>query len=92
MPEIRQINHWRAPGVIGGAYEKLLSAIGTEEFGSSVRDAMASVTAGIHRVYLFEATGREASTLQYYSCEPGLVELFPDYSQRYIRLDPVAAP
>lgn len=90
VPEIRQINGWRSPGVIGGAYERLLAAIGTEEFGSTVRDAMSSVTAGIHRVYLFEATGREASTLQYYSCEPELIALFPAYSKRYIQLDPVA--
>ena len=90
MPEIMRINQGPGLGVIAGAYEKLLAGIGTEEFGSTVRDTMSSVTAGIRRVYLFEATGREASTLQYYSCEPALVELFPAYADRYIRLDPVA--
>ena len=89
MPEIKQINDWRMPGKIGGAYEKLLATIGTEEFGSTVRDCIASVTAGMRRIYLFEATGREHSTLQYYFCEPGLTDLLPSYTKHYLRLDPV---
>ncbi len=89
MPEIMQINDRRMPEAIGGAYEKLLPKIGTEEFGSTVRDCVASTTAGVRRIYLFEATGREHSDLQYYFCEPSLTDHLPAYSKHYLRLDPV---
>ena len=89
MPEIRQINEWRMPTSVGGAYEKLLAKIGTEEFGSTVRDCIASATAGMRRIYLFEAAGRDQSSLQYYFCEPGLTDLLPSYSKYYLQLDPV---
>lgn len=89
LSNIRQIKDWRAPTTMGALYEKLLAAIGTEEFGSTVRDSVLSVTAGARRLYLFEATGREHSTLQYFFCEPGLVELFPAYRKWYLPVDPV---
>ena len=74
---------------MGGLYERLLSTIGTEEFGSTARDSVMSVTAGARRIYLFEATGRLDTTLQYFFGEPGLAELFPAYLKSYLRLDPV---
>ena len=89
MPEIRQINDWRLPGTTGDAYERLLDKVGTEEFGSTVRDCIASATAGIRRVYLFEATGRDHSDLQYSFCEPSLTSLLPSYHKHYLQLDPV---
>ena len=89
MSDIRQIKHWRAPTTISKTYEKLLGAIGTEEFGSIVRDSVLSVTAGARRIYLFEATGREDSSLQYFFCERDVVDMFPTYSKWYLRLDPV---
>jgi DNA-binding CsgD family transcriptional regulator len=48
-----------------------------------------ALTAGARRIYLFEATGREESSLQYFFGEPGLVDLFPAYRKWYLRLDPV---
>jgi DNA-binding CsgD family transcriptional regulator len=89
MSDIRQIRDWHAPVALGKIYEQLLGAIGTEEFGSTVRDAVLSMTAGARRLYLFEATGRDNHTLQYYSCEPGVADLFPAYHKWYVRLDPV---
>src|SRR5213595_2065685 len=89
MSDIRQIRDWRAPTTMGKVYEKLLSAIGTEDFGSTVRDSVMSITAGARRLYLFEATGREDNSLQYVFCEKGLVDLLPTYSRFYLRLDPV---
>ncbi len=74
---------------MGIAYERLLSTIGTVEFGSMVRDSVMSVTAGARRIYLFEATGRVDTTLQYFFGEPGLADLFPAYLKSYLRLDPV---
>jgi DNA-binding CsgD family transcriptional regulator len=68
----------------------LLAAIGTDDFGSTVRESVLSVTAGARRVYLFEATSRERSTLQYAFCEPGVSELFPAYLKWYLHVDPVA--
>ena len=46
------------------ALEAVVGAIGTEEFGPTVRDSVMSVTAGARRIYLFEATGREHTSLQ----------------------------
>jgi DNA-binding CsgD family transcriptional regulator len=74
---------------MGAVYERLLASIGTEEFGSTVRDSLASVSAGIRRLYLFEASGVEENSLQYFSCEPGLADLFPLYLKKYLPLDPV---
>src|SRR5689334_21169778 len=77
VSNIREIKSWRAPTAMGVHYERLLGAIGTEEFGPAVRDSVMSVTAGARRIYLFEATGPEDTSLQYFHGEPGLVELFP---------------
>ncbi len=89
MSDIRQIRDWRVPTSMGGVYERLLATLGTEEFGSTMRDSVMSVTAGARRIYLFEATGRVETTLQYFFGEPGLAELFPAYLKSYLRLDPV---
>ncbi|MGC1271924.1 MAG: LuxR C-terminal-related transcriptional regulator, partial [Croceibacterium sp.] len=88
MAEIRTITDWRMPP-LPGAYDKLLGALGTEEFGSTVRDCIFMATAGARRIYLFEAQGRDHSDLQYHFCEPGLTRLLPAYTDRYLRLDPV---
>ena len=89
MSDIIQIPNQRQGKPLGKAYELMLNSIGTEEFGSTVRECLMSVAGGIRRVYLFEATGPDTSTLQYFSCEPRLIELLPAYSQSYIRMDPV---
>ena len=82
MSDIRQITDWRVPATLGTVYERLLDAIGTDAFGPTV-------TAGARRIYLFEATGREETSLQYFHGEPGLVELFPAYRKWYLRQDPL---
>lgn len=89
MANIRQIYDWRAPTRIGVSYDKLLAAIGTQDFGATVRDSVLAMTAGARRVYLFEATSRENTTLQYSFCEPAVAELFPAYTRWYLRHDPV---
>jgi DNA-binding CsgD family transcriptional regulator len=90
MSEIRQIREWRVSANHCAAYERLLRAIGTGEFGCTVRDSVLSVIGRARRIYLYEATGREDPSLQYFSVEPGLAELFPAYRKWYLRLDPVA--
>lgn len=89
MADIRRISEWRAPTKLAATYEKLLTAIGTDDFGPLVRASVHSVTAGARRIYLFEATHRERSTLQYSHCEPGVAQLFPAYRKWYLRVDPV---
>jgi DNA-binding CsgD family transcriptional regulator len=64
--------------------------MGTRDFGATVREAVLKVTPATRRIYLFEATGREHSSLEYYHGEPGLADLFPDYRRWYLRLDPVS--
>ena len=61
----------------------------TEEFGSTVRDSVLSITSGARRIYLFEAKDRLDTSLRYFFGEPGLAELFPAYLKSYLRLDPV---
>jgi len=89
VTHIQNITSWHAPATIRTVYEKLLLTMGTEEFGSTVRDSVLSFTAGARRIYLFEATGRIENNLQYFSCEPGVAELFPIYNKRYLALDPI---
>jgi DNA-binding CsgD family transcriptional regulator len=89
MSQITRISGWRTSTATGVLYEGLLAALGTEEFGSTVRDAVLSLAGGARRIYLFEATGSKDTSLQYYFGEPGLVELFPAYRQMYLRQDPI---
>jgi DNA-binding CsgD family transcriptional regulator len=89
MPQIQQINAWRTSTSTGAAYERLLATLGSDKFGPTVRDSVLSLTAGARRIYLFEATGREESSLLYYSGEPHLAELFPAYLKWYLARDPL---
>jgi DNA-binding CsgD family transcriptional regulator len=89
LADIRQITDWRSPARLAPTYERLLGAIGTETFGATVRDAVLSLTAGARRIYLFEATDRETSSLQYFFCESKLVPLLPVYQRWYLRQDPI---
>ena len=87
--QLEVIREYRTLPSCGLIYEKLLSAIGTEEFGSTIRDSVLAVTGGARRIYLFEATGRLENDLQYLFCEPGLRELLPLYNKSYLQLDPI---
>ena len=89
MSQIQQIKHWRTLASCGPIYEKLLAAIGTEEFGTTVRDSVMAVTGAARRIYLYETSGRIESSLQYYYCEPSLVDLLPLYTKSYLTLDPI---
>ena len=89
MSNIRQIKDWRASTTLGSDYEKLLRAMGNEEFGATVRESVLSRTGAARRIYLFEATGHEDTSLEYFCGEPGLAELFPAYRKWYLRQDPV---
>lgn len=89
MSHIQEIRSWRVPTSMAPVYGRLLAAMGSEEFGSTVRDAVLSTTSGAQRIYLFEASGRESSHLQYYHGEAGLTDLLPAYRQSYHRIDPI---
>ena len=89
MTQIHEISQWHTLTSCSALYERMLGAIATEEFGSTVRDAVLSVTGGARRVYLFEATSRIENSLQYFFCEPGVADLFPLYSKAYLALDPI---
>lgn len=89
MTEISHITHWRAPTTMGAVYEQLLDAADTNAFGPAVLGATTQLTAGVRRLYLFEATSRDQNQLQYHFCEPHVEELFPTYSRCYLRQDPI---
>ncbi|MEO8307382.1 MAG: helix-turn-helix transcriptional regulator [Pseudomonadota bacterium] len=89
MSDIRRITDWCVSTNHAALYERLLRTVGSEEFGSTVRDSVIAVTSGARRIYLFEATGGGDSTLHYHFGEPGLADIFPDYRKWYLRLDPV---
>ena len=89
MSYIRKIEDWRVPVSMGAAYERLLETVGTDQFGTAIHDTVMAVTGGARRIYLFEATGRENSNLQYFFCEPRLEAMLPAYSQHFHNIDPV---
>ena len=89
MSYIRKIEEWRAPVSMGAIYERLLETAGTDQFGAAIHDSVMTVTGGARRIYLFEATGRETSDLQYFFGEPRLEAMLPAYSQHYHNIDPV---
>ena len=90
MAHIRPIADRPGGGIYTPLYEELLRSLGSERFGPTVRDSVMSLIGGCRRMYLFEATGNEDTSLQYHFGEPGLVELFPAYLKWYLRLDPVS--
>jgi len=87
--EIRKVEDWRAPASIGAAYARLLHAAGSEALGPALHGALTTVVAGVRRIYLFETTERQASTLAYFRCEPELVPLLPLYTGAYRGMDPL---
>ncbi|HEU4651961.1 MAG TPA: helix-turn-helix transcriptional regulator [Croceibacterium sp.] len=89
MADIWRVTDWRLTATIGPAYEQLIGAIGSEDFGATVRHCVDSLTAGVRRLYLFDASGPGADELRYFHCEPRIAALLPAYSQRYKRLDPI---
>jgi DNA-binding CsgD family transcriptional regulator len=90
VTDISQIRHWHTSTRTSSLYEGLLGTLGTDQFGANVRDAVQALTAGAMRIYLFEATDREHSSLQYFHGEPGLPALFPAYCRWYQQQDPVS--
>lgn len=89
MAEIWQVTHPAMNAAIDPLYERLLGTLGSGGFGSAVRSCVDSLTAGVRRIYLFEATGPDEDALHYYHCEPEIAGLLPAYAQLYKRLDPV---
>jgi hypothetical protein len=87
--DVHAIQDWHSPAPIRGVYERLLAALGTEEFGTVVRDSLALITHGVHRLYLFELGDEVCGDLQYYTGEPGLSELIPIYRKLYMAQDPI---
>lgn len=88
MAEIWRITDWHLPRTIGPAYEHLVGAAGSAEFGAAVRHCVGMLTSGARRLYLFEATGGE-DALRYHHCEPHIAGLLPAYRLTYKRLDPL---
>jgi DNA-binding CsgD family transcriptional regulator len=89
MAEITHITHWRAPATMGAVYEKLLDTADMEAFGTALLDSVLQLTAGVRRLYLFEATSHDENQLQYQFPEPAVEELRPTYSKRYLCRDPI---
>jgi DNA-binding CsgD family transcriptional regulator len=89
VSDIKRITDWRAPTAMGAIYERLLTSLGTDDFGATVRSSVLSLTAGARRIYLFEATAPDNTSLHYFAGEPGLVRLFPAYRRWYSRHDPL---
>ena len=89
MAEIWRITDWRLPSAIGPAYEHLIGAIGSAEFGAAVRHCVGLLTSGARRLYLFEVAGGGEDALRYHYCEPHIADLLPAYSLSYKRLDPI---
>ena len=79
------------PAALDPLYERLLAALGGDQFGAAVRGCVEAVTAGATRVYLFDATAPDEDTLRYVHCEPRIAGLLPAYARDYKRLDPIRA-
>lgn len=89
MADIWRVTDWRLPAVIGPVYDSLIGAIGSDEFGATIRHCVETLTSGARRLYLFEAAGRGDDALHYHHCEPHIAEQLPAYALRYKPLDPI---
>src|SRR5690349_12893063 len=89
MVDVWRVTDWRLPADTGPVYDMLVAAIGSDEFGATLRQGVEMLTSGVRRLYLFEATGRGEDALRYYHCEPSIAEQLPAYTLRYKQLDPI---
>ena len=89
MAEIRKITHTRLNPAIDPLYERLLGSLGSGGLGGTVRDCVETLTAGVRRIYLFQATSPDEDALSYFHCEPQIAVLFPAYAEQYKQLDPI---
>jgi len=89
MTQISRIKEWRGATSDSHTYERLLATLGTPAFGGVVREAVLARTAGLRRLYLFEATARDRSTLQYTSVEASILPLLPEYRRCHQPADPL---
>ena len=89
MAEIWRVTDWRLPAAIGPVYHQLVGALGSDEFGATLRQCVETLTSGVRRLYLFEAAGRGDNALRYVHCEPHIAEQLPAYTLSYERLDPI---
>jgi DNA-binding CsgD family transcriptional regulator len=89
MTHTSRIKEWRGATSDSHTYERLLASLGTAAFGGVVREAVQAQTAGLRRLYLFEATARDRSTLLYSSVEASIVPLLPAYRRCYQPVDPL---
>jgi DNA-binding CsgD family transcriptional regulator len=88
MRHLQLITECRWPAAFSATYERLLRAVGTEEFESIVHRSVEGTAEGVRRIYLFESSGPDESQLQYSSYEPCLEEFLPLYLEKYRRNDP----
>ena len=89
MADVWRVTDWRLPAATGPVYDMLIGAIGSDEFGAAMRQGVGTLTSGVRRLYLFEATSRGEDDLRYYHCEPNIAEQLPAYALRYKQLDPI---
>ncbi|MEO6387345.1 MAG: helix-turn-helix transcriptional regulator [Croceibacterium sp.] len=89
MADIWRVTDWRLPAAVGPVYRMLIGALGSDEFGATMRKCVETLTAGARRLYLFEATDGGGDALRYFHCEPHIAEQLPAYSLRYKHLDPI---
>lgn len=89
MADIWRVTDWRLPAAMGSIYQTLLGAIGSDEFGATMRQCVETLTSGARRLYLFEASARGEDDLRYYHCEPHIADQLPAYALHYRRLDPI---
>jgi DNA-binding CsgD family transcriptional regulator len=89
MSGITQVREWHGSLSNSRTYEQLLTTLGTAAFGPAVREAVMAQTAGARRVYLFEATARDRTTLHYCSVESAITPLLPAYLAYFQPVDPL---
>ena len=58
MAEIWRVTDWRLPAAIGPVYHTLIGAMGSDEFGATIRQAVDTLTTGARRLYDSCATQR----------------------------------
>jgi len=89
MADVWRVTDWRLPAATGPIYDLLIEAIGSDEFGASLRQGLETLTSGVRRLYLFEAAAGGEDALRYYHCEPSIAQQLPTYALRYKHLDPI---
>ena len=64
MAEIWRVTDWRLPAAIGPVYDSLIGAIGSDEFGATIRHCVGMLTSAALQAYAALTTSADTGAVR----------------------------